>query len=117
VNVVAQHSFAGLHISRNKAFDRFAQQFFAKCGITPRPRLNRLFEIPRQSHLSNLLFLSSFVVLPAALSVRDVFLLPFLGSTAKQQNHPLAVPAEIHSITGTEIDLVFMNAAAYALYA
>jgi hypothetical protein len=43
-------------------------------------------------------------------------MLALLGSAAKQQYQLFAIPAEIYSITGTEIDPVFVNTAADTFY-
>jgi hypothetical protein len=64
---------------------------------------------------SALLSLSSFVFLPKYLGSRYVFLLPFFGSTGKQDDNLITIPAKINSVTGSEINPAFQHALTNAL--
>jgi len=58
----------------------------------------------------SLLFLSSFVVSPACLRRLNVLVLAFLRPAADQNYNSFAVPAEVNTVAGAEVDLAYTPA-------
>jgi len=113
IDEVPQNGLPSLHISGEKALDSFAEKFPAESRVPLYASLNRLFEIPGQSH-ENLLLLSYFVVLPERDCVLNVSLLTLLRAVTKQDDQTFAIFAEIDPIARSEIDGALINAASNA---
>ena len=105
VDVVAQYRFSRVEVSSQETFDTFRRGSLRYL----RSDLRRACTVSLNSRvrgMSLLLRFSLFVVVPAVVSRRDVPILPLLRSASEQNHDRVAVLAEIHAVTGAEIDPV-----------
>jgi hypothetical protein len=64
-------------------------------------------------HFSDFLLL---VILPPFLCVGNVYVLPFFGSTRKQDHHLIAIFSKVDSVARPEIDHALIDSAPYAFH-
>jgi hypothetical protein len=115
VDVVAEDGFGRGGISREHAFDAFAEKFFTKLWIANGAGADCIFEIAGKGHA--VLLLSQFVILPRGYGGVYISLLALFTASSKQNNETLAILAEIDTVAGAEVDPVFKYARTVATLA
>ena len=114
IDVVAKNCLAGVEIaarrhstlSRSNSFRNFGSRATRACTVALKSFVNGI--------LSSTLPL--FVVRPALVRPRDIVGLALLGSPANQDDHCLAVLAEVDAVAGPKVDPVLEDAASDAFH-